>query len=80
MLSGFVLAPDEIEIHADGDSLSTYQFRTHVATHYFCRDCGISPFVQTRLNPGHYRVNLGCLDGLNPYALEAQVYDGAALD
>ena len=80
ILSNFVLAPDEIQIHADGDSLSTYRFGTGVATHCFCRYCGISPFVQTRLNPGHYRVNLGCLDGLNPYALEAQVYDGLALD
>ena len=80
ILSDFVLAPDEIEIHADGDVLSTYQFGTRVATHYFCRYCGISPFVQTRLNPGHYRVTLGCLDGIDPFTLEVSIYDGVALD
>ena len=80
ILSDFVLAPDEIEIHADSDPLSTYQFGTRVATHFFCRHCGISPFVQTRLNPGYYRVNLGCLSDINPYILETPVYDGEALD
>ena len=80
MYSDFVLAPGEIDIQGDVQSLSTYQFGARIATHYFCRYCGIAPFVETRLNPGHYRVNLGCVAGINPYSLETTEYDGAALD
>jgi hypothetical protein len=50
-----------------------------VAKHYFCRHCGIYPFHQTRKDLKLWRVNIGCLDGVDPYALEATVSDGASL-
>jgi hypothetical protein len=50
-----------------------------VAKHYFCKHCGIYPFHQTRKDPQQWRVNIGCLDGVDPYTLEAGVADGASL-
>jgi hypothetical protein len=61
------------------DSLTLYQFNTKVAKHYFCKHCGIYPFHQTRKDPQQWRVNIGCLEGVDPYALEASVADGASL-
>ncbi|MBB3258333.1 hypothetical protein F4827_003201 [Paraburkholderia bannensis] len=61
------------------EDLTLYQFNTRVAKHYFCRHCGIYPFHQTRRDSRLWRVNLGCLEGVDVYALEAGVNDGASL-
>jgi hypothetical protein len=61
------------------DALTLYQFNTRVARHYFCKHCGIYPFHQTRKDPLLWRVNIGCLDGVDPYAFDAGVNDGASL-
>lgn len=79
LMSAFVLAPGDIRIDVIGDSLATYDFRSGIAQHHFCKECGIYPFHQTMRKPGHYRVNLGCIDELDVLALPYEVFDGAAL-
>lgn len=69
----------DLEILSGENSLSTYQFNTRVAKHYFCKHCGIHPFLQTPMGPGAWRVNIGCLEGIDPYAYEAGLVDGASL-
>jgi hypothetical protein len=69
----------DLKILQGEDALTLYQFNTHVAKHYFCRHCGIYPFHQTRRDPLLWRVNIGCLEGVDPYTLEAGVADGASL-
>jgi hypothetical protein len=69
----------DLTVVACEDALTLYQFNTQVAKHYFCKHCGIYPFHQTRKDPKLWRVNLGCLDGVDAYALEASVNDGASL-
>ena len=49
------------------------------ARHHFCGKCGIHTFVETRLNPGHYRINLGCVDELDALRIPEKIYDGKAL-
>ncbi|SAL32600.1 glutathione-dependent formaldehyde-activating protein [Caballeronia terrestris] len=71
-------AASELKILSGEDSLTLYQFNTRVAKHYFCKHCGIYPFHQTRSNPLLWRVNLGCIEGVDPYALEASIGDGAS--
>ena len=68
-----------LRILAGREDLTLYQFNTQVAKHYFCCHCGIYPFHQTRKDPGLWRVNIGCLDGVDPYALESSVNNGASL-
>lgn len=72
-------AAGELTILSGEDALTLYQFNTRVAKHYFCKHCGIYPFHQTRKDVQLWRVNIGCLDGVDPYALEAAVADGASL-
>jgi hypothetical protein len=59
-------------------ALSLYQFNTRAAQHFFCKVCGVYPFHQTRKDPQAWRVNLGCLDGIDSYALEHTLADGAS--
>src|SRR5450830_766880 len=73
------LASAELKILSGQEALTLYQFNTHTAKHYFCKHCGIYPFHQTRKDPQLWRVNIGCLEGVDPYALEAGVADGASL-
>jgi hypothetical protein len=61
------------------EALTLYQFNTHTAKHYFCKHCGIYPFHQTRKDPLLWRVNLGCVEGVDAYALAYTVADGASL-
>jgi len=50
--------------------LSFYQFNTDTAKHYFCSRCGIHTHHQRRSNPALYSLNVGCLEGVNPFDLE----------
>lgn len=79
MMSSEIIAPEAIDIQAEEGALGLYQFATKVARHFFCRHCGIYTFHQTIRKPGHYRVNLGCIDGVDTFALEADVFDGKHL-
>jgi len=78
-MSTFMLAPEDIHISDPEKALSTYEFGTKVAKHHFCGRCGIYTFHQTLRKPGHYRVNIGCLEGLDSINLPFDVFDGASL-
>ena len=77
VMSSHYFAPEEIQI--DGlESLSVYRFGDQMVNHYFCRTCGIYPFHDATTAPGHYRVNLGCVEGLDPLSLPITIVDGKA--
>lgn len=71
--------PDSFKLLAGEEFLSLYQFNTRLARHYFCKVCGIYTHHNPRSNPAMTRVNAGCLDGVDPFSLEVQMIDGAAL-
>lgn len=79
MMSQEAIPPEQFKIEAREDALGLYQFGIKTAKHYFCRNCGIYTFHETARKPGHFRVNLGCIDGIDPFALEADVFDGKQL-
>ena len=78
-MSVFTIAPEEIDMEVQNDALGTYSFGSGVAKHHFCKNCGIYTFHQTLRKQGHYRVNLGCVDGVDSLTLPFDVFDGAAL-
>ncbi len=78
-LSNFVIEKSDIRISSDDHTLADYQFGTEVARHYFCNTCGIFTHVETRLNPGCFRVNLGCIDGLEVFELPVELFDGDSI-
>ncbi len=79
VMSDFTLAPEEIDINDKNEALCLYQFDTRVAKHYFCKTCGIYPFHETMRKPGHYRVNLGCIDEIDTYQIKVDIFDGKSI-
>ena len=66
VMSSRDLAPEEFDALEGKESLTVYQFGDREVNHYFCSRCGTYPFHDGTAKPGHYRVNLGCVDGLDP--------------
>ena len=64
------VALDGILILKGAEHLKLYQFNTHTAKHYFCSNCGIYTHHQRRSSPDEYGYNVGCLDGVNPFAVQ----------
>lgn len=56
--------------------LELYQFGTKTAKHYFCRHCGIHPFVRPRLDPTRWAVNVRCLEDVDLAAIPVRQFDG----
>ena len=59
-----------VHVIKGAEYLTLYQFNTHTAKHYFCSRCGIYTHHQRRSNPEQYGYNVGCLEGVNPLAIE----------
>jgi hypothetical protein len=58
------------------DALALYMFGDRMVHHYFCRTCGVYPLSDATTAPGEYRVNLGCVDELDPSTLAITHIDG----
>jgi hypothetical protein len=59
-----------VKIVKGEDVLSLYQFDTKEAKHYFCSICGIYTHHKRRSNPHQIGINIGCLEGVNPFLIE----------
>jgi hypothetical protein len=68
---------DGVTIQAGKEALTTYQFNTMAAKHYFCSKCGVYTHHQRRSNPNQFGVNVACLAGISPFDFdEVPVNDG----
>lgn len=85
VMSSKYVTPDDFDLLEGKDALLVYQFDDKDVNHYFCKTCGICPFsgvasvpatYQGPAKPGYRRVNLGCIEGLDPLALEILIIDG----
>lgn len=79
LMSGEMIPEASLKIEADEGTLGLYQFGAKTAKHFFCNKCGIYPFHETARKAGHYRVNLGCVEGVDTFALAFDVFDGKHL-
>ncbi|MDH5409471.1 MAG: GFA family protein [Gammaproteobacteria bacterium] len=76
LMSSEALDKDQIRITANPEDIGLYQFDSKKAHHYFCKHCGIYTHHETARYPGKYRVNLGCIDEVDTFALDFDVFDG----
>ena len=58
------------------DQLSTYEFNTGVAKHYFCRHCGVKSYYVPRSHPEGISVNGRCLDQDTVTSVTLTAFDG----
>ncbi|WP_369157554.1 GFA family protein [Candidatus Thiodiazotropha sp. LNASS1] len=79
MMSSQAIPPEQFKIQAEEGALGLYQFGAKTAKHYFCNRCGIYTFHETARFPGHFRANLGCIEGIDPFSMEYDLFDGKHL-
>jgi hypothetical protein len=62
-------------------ALATYTFNRHRIKHHFCPTCGCAPFGEgtDSKGTGMAAVNVRCLAGVEPAALEIKPFDGRSL-
>lgn len=79
------IAPGDVDQDTAPELLKRYRFGDRCLDHCFCGMCGIAVFsivdnvpdgYKGPAQPGCYRINLGCVDGLDVYALAISVVDG----
>lgn len=58
------------------DALTLYVWGDRMVNSYFCATCGVYTFHEVIEKPGHLRVNLGCIDGIDPSTLAITLVDG----
>ena len=75
------LPASRMQLRTPEANLSTYTFNKHVIHHQFCAVCGVAPFARGSDREGNpiVAINVRCLDGVDPAALEIQHYDGRSL-
>ncbi len=66
----------QFKLVSGADSLTSYQFNTHTATHLFCKVCGVKSFYVPRSHPEDYSVNARCLDDGTVEMLTVTPFDG----
>jgi hypothetical protein len=70
------VAEADLRVRSGQAELALYQFNTMTAKHYFCRHCGIHPFVRPRLDSTRWAVNVRCIDGVELSTLDVRTFDG----
>jgi hypothetical protein len=69
----------DLSLTADEADLGAYTFNDNAIRHRFCRTCGIHPFAEDVAAGGSAYVNIRCLEGVDPDALELIRFDGASM-
>jgi hypothetical protein len=71
-----IVPPEDFELLAGEDCLTSYRFNTGQANHLFCRHCGIHPYYIPRSDPDKIDVNVRALDGVDVDARTYARFDG----
>jgi hypothetical protein len=77
VMSTKYIPAEDFRPHTDMSSVSDYRWGDRDVNHLFCKTCGIYPYHGD--SKQGYRVNLGCVEGVDVFSLEMRVIDGRAL-
>ncbi|MCA9672252.1 MAG: GFA family protein [Myxococcales bacterium] len=77
VMSAQYIPAEDFEPHQDMSLLSDYRWGDGDVNHLFCKRCGIYPYHGD--DACGYRVNLGCVEGLDVLALEIGLIDGRSM-
>jgi hypothetical protein len=69
---------EDFRPHQNMDQLSDYRWNDRVVNHLFCKTCGIYPYHGSA--EYGYRVNLGCVEQVDPLSLEIKIIDGRSME
>ena len=69
----------DLKVTKGKEHLSCYQFKTKVAKHYFCSNCGIQTHNLRRRDPNTYGINVACINEISTKELfnfKVRINDG----
>ena len=71
---------DAFRLERGEDAQTEYLFASRTIRHRFCATCGVESFARGTMPDGTETVaiNVNCLDGVDPRALQTTHYDGAS--
>jgi hypothetical protein len=75
-----IVPADRFRLLSGRDQLTTYNFNTGVAQHYFCKHCGVKSFYIPRSHPDGVSVNARCLDEGSVESMTVLPYNGRDWD
>jgi hypothetical protein len=75
-----IVPADRFRLLSGRDELTTYNFNTGVAQHYFCKHCGVKSFYIPRSHPDGVSVNARCLDEGSVESMTVLPYNGRDWD
>lgn len=80
VLSSAYIPAADFTPHRDPADLGLYLWNEQVLNNWFCKTCGVFTYIGDGVDGRDgYRVNLGCVLGLDPLALEVTRIDGRSL-
>jgi hypothetical protein len=80
VLSSKYIPAADFTPHADPADLGVYLWNERVLNNHYCRHCGIFVYIADgEGGKDGYRVNLGCVEGLDTFALEIRRIDGRSV-
>jgi hypothetical protein len=80
VLSSTYIPASEFTPHHDPSDVGVYLWNERVLSNYFCKLCGVFTYIGDGENAKDgYRVNLGCVSGLDPLGLDLRVIEGKGL-
>lgn len=80
VLSSTYIPAADFTPHDNLGDLSVYLWNEKALNNFFCRHCGIFTYIgDGENNKDGYRANLGCVEGIDPLALEITIIDGKSL-
>jgi hypothetical protein len=80
VLSANYIPAADFTPHPDPRDLQVYRWNEKVLSNYFCGRCGIFTYIGDGENAKDgYRVNLGCIEGLDTLALDMRIIDGKSV-
>lgn len=80
ILSATYIPAQDFTPHADVKDLEVYLWNERVLNNYDCKTCGIFTYIGDSENSlDGYRVNLGCVEGLDPFTLDVSIIDSKSV-
>jgi hypothetical protein len=80
VLSSRYIPAADFTPHHDLNDLGVYLWHEKVLSNCFCKSCGIFTYIGDGENAmDGYLVNLGCVEGIDPLALDISIIDGKSL-
>ena len=75
-----MVSKESLSIIKGKEYLTSYQFNTMIAEHFFCKICGIYTHHRSYTNPENYEYNVACIDNVDTFEYKSiPIFDGEKL-